>query len=425
MSGALSTFGPVVAPSGSTVSLAPQGLSPSTPYEWNVTLTNSQDSSRTGPFWSFTTGSSSPANQPPSAAGQSISTSEDTPAAIVLEAADPDGNPLSYSVVTGPAHGSLSGSAPNLSYQPASNYNGPDSFTFRASDGLADSNLATASISVLPVNDAPAAANNSYTLQAGATLTLSAPGVLGNDTDVDSAALTAVLVTGPAHGALSLSTDGSFVYTPAAGYSGSDSFTYRAGDGSSLSGTATVSLTVGSTNIFTASFNSGSNSFTYADNTFRGTTQGSYASGSRVSSGGFSGGALRVLLGGVNNSNILGMSGGWRRTFSLGAPTSVVLTVRYNLTQSSEYESDEFSQVLAALDGVLYGTPPNDFVAQISGNGNGGSSRSTNWQLFQVNLGTLSAGTHILTLGGYNNKKNSSSESTTILLDDVTVAAGP
>jgi hypothetical protein len=64
-------------------------------------------------------------------------------------------------------------------------------------------------------------------------------------------------------------------------------------------------------------------------------------------------------------------------------------------------------------------------VAQVTGNGNGGSARTTNWQLFQVNIGSLAAGTHTLTLGGYNNRKNSSTESTTILLDDVTIAAGP
>jgi hypothetical protein len=119
------------------------------------------------------------------------------------------------------------------------------------------------------------------------------------------------------------------------------------------------------------------------------------------------------------------MSGGWRRTFTLSAATSVTLTFRYKLTQSSEYENDEFSQVMASMDGVLYGTPPNDYVAQVTGDGNGGTTRTTNWQLFQVAVGTLPAGTHTLALGGYNNKKTTSTESTTILLDDVTVAAGP
>jgi hypothetical protein len=76
-------------------------------------------------------------------------------------------------------------------------------------------------------------------------LTIPARGVLANDSDPDGDPLTAVLVTGPAHGTLTLDADGSFNYTPAAGYSGPDSFTYRAGDGQLESGVATVRLTSG------------------------------------------------------------------------------------------------------------------------------------------------------------------------------------
>ena len=100
-----------------------------------------------------------------------------------------------------------------------------------------------------------------------------------------------------------------------------------------------------------------------------------------------------------------------------------MLSFRYNLDQGPDYESDDLSQVLASVDGVLIGTPPADYVAQVAGNGNGGSSIGTGWQLFQRSLGTLPAGTHTVILGGYNNKKNSSSERTTILIDDVTVTA--
>jgi hypothetical protein len=75
-------------------------------------------------------------------------------------------------------------------------------------------------------------------------LTVAAPGVLANDSDVDSPTLTAVLVSGPAHGSLTLNANGSFTYTPVAGYSGPDSFTYRASDGTLTSGPATASLTV-------------------------------------------------------------------------------------------------------------------------------------------------------------------------------------
>ena len=95
-------------------------------------------------------------NSAPVANAQSVVTAEDTAKAITLTATDTDGDTLSYSVVTGPSHGILTGSAPALTYTPAANYNGPDSFTFKANDGTVDSNIATVSITVTAVNDAPA-----------------------------------------------------------------------------------------------------------------------------------------------------------------------------------------------------------------------------------------------------------------------------
>src|SRR2546425_2590286 len=74
-------------------------------------------------------------------------------------------------------------------------------------------------------------ADDSYSTPEDTTLTVAAPGVLANDTDVDGDPLTAILVNGPAHGTLSLNSDGSFTYTPALNYNGPDSFTYKANDG--------------------------------------------------------------------------------------------------------------------------------------------------------------------------------------------------
>jgi hypothetical protein len=101
------------------------------------------------------------------------------------------------------------------------------------------SNLAV----VTAVNDAPVAVDDSYSTDEGVTLDVAAPGVLENDSDVDSETLTAVLDAGPSHGTLTLNTDGSFTYTPNPGFAGADSFTYTANDvGSST--LATVSITV-------------------------------------------------------------------------------------------------------------------------------------------------------------------------------------
>jgi hypothetical protein len=115
------------------------------------------------------------------------------------------------------------------------------------------------------------------------------------------------------------------------------------------------------------------------------------------------------------------MSGGWSRTFALSAPAVVTLSFRYNLNQGAQYEADEVSEVLASVNGVLYGTAPATYVAQVVGNGNGGAAITTGWQVFTRSLGTLPAGTHTLIVGGYNNKKNASNEQTTVLIDDVTV----
>jgi hypothetical protein len=252
-------------------------------------------------------------------------------------------------------------------------------------------------------------------------LTTAAPGVLGNDTDAESSPLVAELVNNVSNGTLSLATNGSFVYTPTAGFVGPDSFTYRASDGQDWSAAATVSLTVTPVIVFQSSFATSSNSFTYLDNAFRGATQSAYADGARISTGGFTDGALRVYVGGVDKKAITNMSGGWRRTFTLAAPALVTLFFRYNMDQGIDSESDELSQVLASINGVLLSGGAGDWVAQLNGNGDGGAAITTGWQLAQVELGTLPAGTHTLTLGGFNNKKDTKSERTTILIDDVTV----
>src|SRR5438045_2502944 len=128
---------------------------------------------------------------------------------------------------------------------PSRTFNGIDSFTYRASDGQAESGIATATITVTPVNDAPVAANDdSYTTPEDTQLTVSAPGVLANDSDVDGDPLSTILVTGPSHGTLTLNSDGSFTYMPALNYNGVDTFTYKATDGQAQSGIATATITV-------------------------------------------------------------------------------------------------------------------------------------------------------------------------------------
>jgi VCBS repeat-containing protein len=98
-----------------------------------------------------------------------------------------------------------------------------------------------------PVNHAPSATADSYATPQGTALSVPAPGVLGNDSDPDGDALTAQLASPPAHGALTLNADGSFTYTPTAGFSGGDTFTYVARDGTTASTPAAVAITVAAT----------------------------------------------------------------------------------------------------------------------------------------------------------------------------------
>lgn len=179
-----------------------------------------------------------PVNDAPVAAAQSVTLDEDTTTAITLSASDVDGDTLSYAVVSAPSHGTLSGTAPNLVYTPTANYNGTDSFSFKASDGTANSNTATVNLSVLSVNDAPVSSTQSVTLDEDTTkgITLAA-------SDVEGDALTYSVVTPPTKGTLSGS-GANLVYTPNANFNGSDSFSFKANDGAADSNTATVNLSV-------------------------------------------------------------------------------------------------------------------------------------------------------------------------------------
>jgi subtilisin-like proprotein convertase family protein len=94
-----------------------------------------------------------PVNDAPTAISQTLTTAEDTALPITLSGADIDGNPLTFAVATQPANGTLSGTAPNLTYTPNANYTGPDSFTFTANDGTVTSSPATVSITVNPAAD--------------------------------------------------------------------------------------------------------------------------------------------------------------------------------------------------------------------------------------------------------------------------------
>ena len=131
-----------------------------------------------------------------------------------------------------------------FTYTPPENFHGQVTFTYRATDGGLNSELATASIEVTPVNDAPVAADDAFDLNEDQVFTAPLPGVLGNDEDVEGDDLSATLMTAPLNGVLDLQSNGEFSYTPDLNFAGEDSFVYLANDGELDSSPATVYLTV-------------------------------------------------------------------------------------------------------------------------------------------------------------------------------------
>ncbi|RYD19459.1 MAG: DUF642 domain-containing protein [Verrucomicrobiaceae bacterium] len=124
------------------------------------------------------------------------------------------------------------------------------------------------------ISDAPVATADSYSTTRDTVLTVPSPGVLANDTDPQGTALTAAINASPSHGSVTLNTNGSFTYTPVAGYTGTDSFTYHARDAALDSNIVTVTLTVnapGSTTLANGGFESDFSGWTTSGNVAIGT----------------------------------------------------------------------------------------------------------------------------------------------------------
>lgn len=162
-------------------------------------------------------------------------------------------------------------------------------------------------------------------------------------------------------------------------------------------------------------FSASREGWTYDDDTFRLTSEPGYASGSWVSAGGHGGGgALAVRLGGIDDDDVRGMSGGWSKAFSLAGTEDVTLSFRVKVTQTNAYDPREYSEAVVSIDGTLHRTG-----VRVTGDGDGGPSRSSGWKLVTIELGDLGPGRHTLTLGGYGNAKTDADERSSILFDSV------
>ena len=173
---------------------------------------------------------------------RTVTTDEDIPKVIDLSATDVGSEEWTYAIVSSPADGILSGTPPAVTYTPADDYNGSDTFTFKANSGYADSNIATITVTIRAVNDAPMAYHQAATTDEDPPIEIDLPA-----TDVDSSNLTYTIASSPTHGTIS-GPPPAITYTPAADYNGSDTFTFAANDGAVDSNTATITVTIRAVN---------------------------------------------------------------------------------------------------------------------------------------------------------------------------------
>ena len=190
---------------------------------------------------SFTVQQSS---QPPVAHNGAVQVQED--GSLVINFAnfgtDADGNPLTGVITTQPAHGTLTQNADGTyTYTPDQYYYGSDSLNFTLTDGSLGSQQATLSITVNKVEIAPTLTSSSASLNEDGSATLNP---LANATDVNGDPLTASIVTQPAHGTITVNTNGTWTYTPNQYFYGTDTFTYSVSDGTASSNIAAVTFTV-------------------------------------------------------------------------------------------------------------------------------------------------------------------------------------
>ncbi|MCH8047238.1 MAG: tandem-95 repeat protein [Planctomycetes bacterium] len=176
-------------------------------------------------------------NTPPRALDDAYSVFEndslniDVSRGVLANDEDAEGDALVAIEVANPAHGTLTLSDDgSFSYAPRQDFTGTDSFTYRASDGRAESDVTTVTIEVLPVGEDAVAVDDVYTVNIDRVLTVEGSGVLFNDVHPTGEPLTASIFVEPEHGTVTLADDGSFVYTPDPGFEGTDTFTYRASD---------------------------------------------------------------------------------------------------------------------------------------------------------------------------------------------------
>ena len=184
-------------------------------------------------------------NKAPIASDRTLDGLEDQPLEIVLQAMDPDYDPISYTITMYPGHGSLSGSPPSVIYQPDENYHGNDTFGFTANDGVLTSNVGHIHVNIMPQNDPPVALN--ALLDAIEDKNIEST-FLASDIDQDTLTFTIIQNGQMGAAALTNPSTGEFTYTPFTNAYGVDIIKFQAMDELSQSNIGQVSITIAPVN---------------------------------------------------------------------------------------------------------------------------------------------------------------------------------
>ncbi len=184
-------------------------------------------------------------NRLPVTADDSVTTAEDVAvtATVLANDTDADGDPLVVTAVSNPAHGTATAvqAGSKVSYTPAADYHGPDSFTYDLADGYGGTGRATVHVTVTPVNDAPRAGDDAVTTPEDTSIAVT---VAANDHDPEGDAFQVTRVFDVVHGTASLGADGVVTYVPSANFNGPGSFRYEVRDAAGATSTGGVAVTV-------------------------------------------------------------------------------------------------------------------------------------------------------------------------------------
>ncbi|MBL8808478.1 MAG: tandem-95 repeat protein, partial [Rhodospirillales bacterium] len=247
------TFGlaPNGGPVNGTVTVNPDGsysYTPAADFNGTDTFTYTVSDGNGGTTTGTITVDVAAVNDGPTTTDGTASSAEDTVVTGQIVASDVDGDTLSYAIAQdgGPQHGAVTINPDgSYSYTPAADFNGTDSFTYTVSDGNGGSTTGTITIDVAAVNDAPTTDGGTAS---GAEDTPISGQLSASDAEGDPLSYALAQNGGPAHGTVTLNLDGSYTYTPAANFNGTDSFIYTVSDGKGGFATGTVSIDVAGSN---------------------------------------------------------------------------------------------------------------------------------------------------------------------------------